>query len=120
MKTKLSKESLVAIALVGGAVVLLVKSGKIKLPTLANLPAKFTKWTPFAPVDGTQYNPADPAAFVSTDELINGTVSGFYSGDTSSYRTPTINEITSDVLADTYHAAVPGSVSVVRNPGAYW
>jgi hypothetical protein len=81
--------------------------------TSSNGPKNWSIWNPINPDDGTSYNPANPGAPVGVQDLVNGTIHDYYTGDTSSYSIPTTTDIFESVTGG-------GLDSIIKVPGAYW
>lgn len=76
-------------------------------------PSQWSVWNPINPDEGTSYNPANPGAPVGVQDLVNGTIHDYYSGDKSSWSIPTTTDIFESVTGG-------GGGSIIRNPDAYW
>ena len=69
-------------------------------------------YDPTKPSEGVPYDPADPGAYVPLQDLVNGTVHDYATGDRSSYDIPTTTDIFGDVTGS--------SGGGFMGPGAYW
>lgn len=116
----MKKDNLIVVGLVGAAGVLVAKAMGFNLSSLTGSGAQATTfaqsiWQPFKPLTGVPYNPVNPGQYIPNSLLINGTIHDVLNNDSSSYYTPTINDITSDVLTN-YYGTGGGVQSVIRNP----
>lgn len=118
-------DNLIVVGLVGAAGLLVAKAMGINLSSLTGSKPQATTfaqsiWQPFKPLAGVPYNPANPAQYIPNSLLINGTIHDVLNNDASSYYTPTINDITSDVLSNYYGTSGGtsgnGQKSVIANP----
>lgn len=118
-------DTLLVVGLAGVAAVLVAKGMGLSLSSVTGTGAakapSFAQsiWNPFAPISGAPYDPANPGAYIPNSQLINGTIHDYYSGNQSSYYTPTISAITDSVLSGMY-GTNSQQQSVIRNPNAWW
>lgn len=93
---------------VGGIV-----NGLLGYLNAGSAPRQWSVWNPINPDEGTSYNPANPGAAVGVQDLVNGTIHDYYTGDKSSWSIPTTTDIFESVTG-------AGGGSIIRNPDAYW
>lgn len=114
----MKKDDMIVFALAGGAALLVAKAAGLSLPSLSSLmvPQTFQQSInrPLSPFAGTSYDPVDPGEYIWNNSLIAGSIHDFYSGDVSSYGTPTVQELFDSVVYD----GKPRSV--IRVDGQYW
>lgn len=116
-------DDLMVIGLVGAAAFMIAKASGFSLGTVtrtngSGVNSSFAQsiWKPINPLAGTSYDPANPGAYISNSQLINGTIHDYYTGNQSSYYTPTISAITNSVLT----GGNASQQTVIKNPGAWW
>lgn len=85
-----------------------------------SVPPTFTVYDPTRPSEGVPYDPADPGTYVPLQDLVNGSVHDYMTGDRSSWDIPTTSDIFKDATEDYYKGGYDGVDTVIRNPGAYW
>lgn len=118
-------DTLLVVGLAGVAAVLVAKGMGFNLSSavgaVATQSGSFAQsiWKPFDPIAGTSFNPANPGAYIPNSQLINGTIHDYYTGNQSSYTTPTISAITDSVLSGMYGTGTQNQ-SVIRNPNVWW
>lgn len=117
----MKKDDMIVLALAGGAALLVAKAAGLTLPSLSGLmsPQSFQSsiYRPLSPFAGTAYDPVDPGDYIWNNSLIAGSIHDYYSGDVSSYGTPTVQSLFGDVLNETY-GTKPKSVVMVD--GIWW
>lgn len=118
----MKKDDMIVLALAGGAALLVAKAAGLSFPSLSGLVGgaqtfQQSIWRPLSPFAGTSYDPVDPGDYVWNNSLIAGSIHDYYSGDVSSYGTPTVQSLFGDVLNETY-GTKPKSVVMVD--GIWW
>lgn len=84
----------------------------------------FGTWNPLNPNNGTPYDPANPAKFISLSDLMKGSINDFFTGNAGT-QVPMLNDIKNQAISDYYGNTSSGNKardngSVVFLPGTYW
>lgn len=115
----MKKDDILVLGLAGVAAFLVAKAAGLQLPSFGSLTTgaqSFAQsiWTPFSPAPGTAFDPVDPGVYIWNNSLINGAIHDYYTGNTGSNTTPTVQEIFDDVLNG------GNTKSILRVDGVWW
>lgn len=113
----MKKDDLLVLAFAGGAAFLIAKAAGFDLSAITTPAKTFAQsiYRPFVPSVGQSIDQANPGAYITNANLIDGAVHDYYAGTVA--RTPTIQEIFDSVLQTTYGTKPK---SIIRVDGAWW